>query len=374
MFFTLSKKIDHRFPFNDQFGDYWFSHDSGWHFSDNTWTKGYYYPHLNHGNFLKLRMLSNSDIVLEHDSTRGFPLWWDNDKRVLTNLLGAGLQLWSDRAIKITNHCLNDYNCFDYSVNLGSKISVDHAVDLICENLVAKAEQLKHEKIPKKMFLTGGVDTATIYSALKYANVEFELIDYEYIKYDCFLNTNFTDITKSHWGYKQIHHWEHPTMLLTGSCGDEYLMRGPSTVALWSAWHDINLVNMLENNMNCYHAEYFLNDKNLSIFKRHWEQRNLIRENYQQLAELSEQIINISCNDFQFWHLGNTITWTPFKDIELLKICMRLDINDLALHFQHATLNRAVIQKLCPTAIDFVSKFKNSKTARTVFNDKPNLT
>jgi hypothetical protein len=369
MFFTLSNKFDRRFPFCDQIGDYCFSHDDGWHLIDHSWIKGYHYPQLNHGNFLKLHMLSKSEIALEHDSTRGFPLWWDNNTNTLTNLLGSGLELWSDRAINIKNYCLNDSDLVDHQVKSNSIIGFDHAVDLICENLVVKAKQLTHEKIPKKMFLTGGVDTATIYSVLKYTNVDFDLIDYEHIKYDWFLNRNFADIKQAHWGYKQIHHWDQSTILLTGSYGDEYLMRGPTTVALWSAWHNVNLVEVLKNNPNCYHAEYFLKDKNLSIFKHYWEQKNLIKETYQHLDELAKQIVNINRNDFQLWHLGNTVTWTPFKDIELLKICMQLEINDLILHFQHATLNRAVIQKLYPPAIEFVSKFKNSKTARTVFNN-----
>jgi hypothetical protein len=375
MFFTLSKEPDYRFPFTDRFGDYYFSHDSGWSFVNQTWSKGYHYPLLNHGNFLKIRKLSNSEIVLEHDNTRGFPLWWDNNTGTLTNLLGSGIQIWSDRAINIKNHCLDDKSVLTYNFDSAGSISFDNAVDCICENLVAKAEQLKNDQaclLPKKMFLTGGIDTAMIYSVLKYANVEFELVDYEYIKYDWFLNKNLIDIKNTHWGYGQIHHWDQPTILITGSCGDEYLMRSPTTVSLYATWHDINLVELIKNNVDLYHAEYFFKEKNLAIFNQDWKEKSNIKEKYQTFADLAKQIVNINCNDFQVWHLGNTVTWTPLKDIELLKICMRLELNDLITHFQHATLNREVIQKLHPPAINFVSKFKNSNNMREVFNKNIN--
>jgi len=361
VFFSLAPKPDDRFPNYDKFGEYWFSHDDGWNDCKSYWYKGYNYSQLEHGNFLKLKLISNSEVLLEHDAARGFPLWWDNRTQTLTNLVGTGLQIWNNKTVSIRNHWLHDVDTGNYTHFESKQMSFDHVVDLICENLVAKAHALKNSDsaIPKKMFLTGGIDTATIYSVLKYVNIDIELVDYEYIKYDNFLNKNFCKLQENHWGYKQIHHWTCPTTLISGAYGDEFLMRGPQTVAWWAASNDINIVDLLEKNSNAYHHKYFLKGKNVDIFNAAWNLRLESKNNCKNIDNLNSQIINTVSNDFQHWHLGNTLMWTPFKDIELLKICLNLNTQDLTDHVINATINKGVIKKMYPCAQSMVSRQKN---------------
>lgn len=368
MFFTLSSEPDNRLPNHDRFGNYWFSHDDGWKNNKDHWYKGYNYPQINHGNFLKLNLISDSNVLLEHDIVRGFPLWWNNQTQTLTNLLGTGLQIWNNKNVCIRDHWLHDFDQPNYFVSELKELSFDQAVDLICENLVAKAQSLKNLNISKKLFLTGGIDTATIYSVLKYVGVEVELIDYEYIKYDDFLNKNFSKIKKIHWGYQQIHHWDKPTMLVSGAFGDEFLMRGPLTLAWWAAFNNIDLVELLKNNCDVYHHSYFLKDQNVKIFNNEWNSRSEIKLASKDLIGLKNKIINNVSNDHQHWHLGNTLTWTPFKDIELLKVCLSLNIEDLTGQALDATLNKSVIKKMYPKALSVVSRQKNTDSRENIKN------
>jgi hypothetical protein len=361
VFFALAPEPDNRFPNHDKFGTYWFSHDDGWSNSDSHWYKGYNYPQLGHGNFLKLNLVTDNEVLLEHDTVRGFPLWWDNQTQKLTNLLGTGLQIWNDKTVSVRNHWLHDIDMTDYTHFVSKQMSFDSVVDLICENLVAKAHALKNSEleIPKKIFLTGGIDTATIYSVLKYVNIDVELIDYEYIKYDSFLNKNFFELKENHWGYKQTHHWTQSTLLISGAYGDEFLMRGPQAVAWWTAFNDIDIVDLLKKNCNVYHHKYFLKEKNVSIFNAAWSSKLSIKNNCKNIDNLNSQIVNTISNDYQHWHLGNTLTWTPFKDIEILKICLNLNAQDLTDHVINATINKGVIEKMYPSARLIVSRQKN---------------
>lgn len=370
MFFTLSPNPDQRLPNHDKFGSYWFSHDDGWGKNTNFWYKGYNHALINHGNFLKLILISDNEILLEHDTVRGFPLWWDNQSQTLTNLLGKGLQIWNDKTVSIKDHCLIDKDRDSYLLLESKKISFEYAVDLICANLIKKTQSLKiyENNAPKKIFLTGGVDTITIYSVLKYVGVEVELVDYEYVKYDWFLNKNLSNIKEKHWGYGQIHHWNQPTLLITGACGDEFLMRGPRTISLWTAANNINIVELLKTNVNNYHVSHFLKQKNVDMFNDCWSNRLKIKEKYKGSNSLNNHLINIISNDCQHWHIGNTITWTPFKDLELLKICLSLDTNDLINHILDASLNRAIIKKVYPKALSLISNQKNINPRENLVN------
>ena len=361
MFFTLAPAPDIRLPNHDKFGNYWFSHDDGWEKIDNYWYKGYNYPQINHGNFLKLELVSDHDVLLKHDVVRGFPLWWNNQTQILTNLLGTGLEIFNDKIVQIQNYWLREKHCSNYVSTALKELSVDTAVDLVCDNLVAKAQALAswNVNIPKRMFLTGGIDTATIYSVLQYVGIDVDLVDYEYIKYDWFLNKNFDTIKTKHWGFKQTHHWDYPVLLATGSYGDEYLMRGPTTTSMWAAFNDINILELLTTKQDSYHHDYFLKDKNTIIFKNCWNSRLAIRKKFKAANDLNNQIINICSNDHQHWHLGNTMVWTPFKDIELLKISLSMNKKDLTDQILDATLNKTIIKKMYPKALSMISRQKN---------------
>jgi len=361
MFFTLSIKPDNRLPNHNKFGNYWFSYDQGWQQHDNYWVKGYNYPNLNHGNFLKLKLITDDYVLLEHDDVRGFPLWWDNNHQTLTNLVGTGLQIWNDKIVSLQNQYLVDSDFDDYLIADYNEITLDQAADLICENLLKKVYELKldNTNTVKKMFLTGGVDTAMIYSILKYAGVDIEIIDYEYFRYDWFLNKNFKKIREHHWGYSQIHHWTEPTMLISGAYGDEFFMRGPKTVSLWAAYHNVDLITLLRSNQNNYHYNYFLKHTNLPVFDTCWQSRLKIKDTYKSTLDLNNSIINNVSNDYQHWHLGNTLNWTPLKDFELLKICLKLPLDDLTNQILDAILNKLVIKKMYPKLLPMISTYKN---------------
>ena len=49
----------------------------------------------------------------------------------------------------------------------------------------------------------------------------------------------------------------------------------------------------------------------------------------------------MNLHDHQHWHLENTLTFTPFKDIEITKLILQLAPEDLIKHFKDAVIKLA---------------------------------
>lgn len=354
MFFSLSKTVDARFPFSHSVGQWTFNHDEGWNRSSKGWIKGYHYDHINHGNYCEIQF-ENHVVKLCHDRERSFPLWWDHKSNTLSNITGIGEPIWADRKVTLTTDDIDIQFTDVPHVDL-SPLGFDAAVDLIKKNLAGKFDQLLLDDSSKKLFVSGGVDTMILYSFVLASAVPVEILDYEHFEYDHFLNGFFGHIKKNFWAYNQIHHWRQPCMLLTGSCGDEFFFRGPSAVALWTAWHDIDFVDLLEKSQPGYHTHYFLLDKNKKIFKSCFRQKKEIQSQFPTADALALHLIDRNLNDHQHWHLGNTCTWTPFKDIELFKIMLRLSPDLLLQHFVDATVSK---QLIAPNLLPYLSQNKN---------------
>ena len=348
MFFTVSPLPDARLPHHDPIGAWWFSHDSGWTNNSTTWTKGYL------GNHLTLAW-DNNRIDVEHDVTRCFPLWWDNSTQTLTNFLGTGIQIWADQQVSIV-----DGQLITKPVDVVGSISTDtvslnQAVDAITANLLQKANGLTQ---PSKLFVTGGIDTLTLLALVKNTKIPCEILDYEHFEYDKFTNQHITALKQQYWAYNQIHHWQQPTTLVSGAYGDEFLFRGPHNIALWAAWHDID-INRITKTAKGYHVGYFRKPENEIIFQSAFYRRSTIKSLYPTYTDLVRKIIDTNANDFQHCHLGNTITWTPFKDPALTKIVLQMSQQDLLEHIMDATVNRQIISRLYPKALTLLSPTKN---------------
>jgi hypothetical protein len=357
MFFSISKSPDRRFPHADPIGQWIFNHDDGWDRTADGWKKGYRYDDINHGNFCAVK-LQDDVISLCHDQERSFPLWWDSASKILTNCVGTGNRIWADGRVELTSSdILTD--CIDLVSPIDlSPLSFTETVEQIKNNLSAKISRLSAHPITKKIFVSGGVDTLILYSMIRQQSLLVEHLDYEHFEYDHFCDNFLPEIKKNHWAFNQMHHWRNPCMLLTGSCGDEFLFRGPSNIAIWTAWHDIDFLSVLEKQQG-YHVRYFLLDKNKKIFQSCYAKRKDLQERFKTKKDLAGHLIDRNLNDHQHWHLGYTMTWTPFKDIELFKIMLRLDPQSLLTHFVDATVCQALI---LPEYLHMLSRHKNHQS------------
>lgn len=354
MFFSISKQPDHRFPCQTDMGSWIVNHDNGWIQTAGSLRKGYFYQTISHGNFCEIKT-SGDRIVIGHDHERSYPLWWNQETLTLTNCFETGQKLWTDDRVQLTD----DGIVIEKTDIIGpideSPLTSDQAVALLDKRFADKFRALKTEPLPLKIFVTGGIDTACLYSYLLVGQIKFDLITYEYFDYDHFTNNFASTLRETHWAYKQMHHWNNPCILLTGACGDEYMFRGPAIIAKWAAWHQIDIISLIEKHGG-YHSAYFLKVKNRKIFQTELDQQDALRHCYPTKTALMRHLIDINLNDHQHWHLGHTLTWTPFMDIELFKIMMRLDQDSLINQWTNAEINRKLISRDC---LQFISTYKN---------------
>ena len=64
-------------------------------------------------------------------------------------------------------------------------------------------------------------------------------------------------------------------------------------------------------------------------------------------------------NDHQHWHLGNTLTFTPFKDTRILAIILEMEKNDIAECVADAKLQRELIRRNNPELLQYLDEYKN---------------
>ena len=373
MFFEISRRENKNFPKNFYLKKNLFLNvDSGWRtFAINNkqiYFKGYVTEARDEekilidiindptpkfkGNFFCV-ICDDEKIVLTHDKTRGTPLYYFKDEEVFTNLtigpiIGANIL------------CELNYN-FDvnfkkhkpYVVN-DEKISYDKALNKIY-NIIAEDFEifLTKNKFPIKIFLSGGIDTLTMYSFLKKFTSNFELVDYEYKKFSHFYKNNWKQRIKKFWGYNQMHTWgEEPAALISGACGDAFMMRGPDTLKLFCDYHNIDLTRLLAMNKDCYQYNYFCNNEgNKKIFKE--GKKIFYNEKY-----LISYILNIIINDHQHWHIDDTIFFTPFKNIELPNIILNIDKEIVIEQALDARITKDLIIKNNPADLKLLNKSK----------------
>ena len=379
MFFNITPVIDQRFPYNYSLDFATFNCDAGWQqFNINNhviFAKGYSDTHLlcelandfyqagtYTGNFCLIKFSNTVEIT--HNKNRGFPLRFCQDS--VTNLFcGESYQnVWADDNIQIDNNWKIVTNKIQLDTTIQTEyLSTTSALDKIFNILIIDIEKFIRTNSPKlKLFCSGGLDTLLVYSLLTYTNTKFDLVTVDHYQTDNFTEANKLALEKN-WAYKQIHHWQDPSWVATGGCGDEYFLRGPAVISMLSAWHDIDFNNLLTQSTDSYHYRHF---SKYDIWQTDWNERRQLQQKYPTKALLNQQILNVLLNDHQHWHLGNTLTYTPFKNIEIVKILLQCSVEDLLPQFLNGQLTKDLIARVNPAFLDFLSLYKN-------FNSNQNL-
>ena len=349
MFFRLAKDQDPRFPCHHRLTDQlWLSTDSGWQRHGDCVIKGYadtptlaevpgHHKPLR-GNYCAFQV-SGEAVAVKHDVERSFPMWRSDS--AVTNLYPEGQQVWADK--RLTVH--GDMSC-DVTRDITWRTALvkddDELVDRLHEILLNKFRMfLSHNQLPLKIFLTGGIDTTTVWAYLDHVGADYELVDYEYTKYTPFYTKNYKRL-KEYPFYNQTQLWDEDCVLVSGAMGDEMLLRGPTTLAMALAKHDVKLEGLVQE--NDYHYKYYARYKHKT--HRHVDHGNLIMDTLY--------------NDHQHWHIDRTLHFTPFKDMRLPALVLQASKELLIAQARNGEINRKLIGRLDPTKLDKITKYKNS--------------
>ena len=298
-------------------------------------------------------------IKLTADRYRSFPIYVKN-QQIITNLAPLEKTIWTDSVVNadfdlnITEHKVDVIDYVD-STELNYKTVLEQVDNILFERT---KNFVDNNDLPLKMFLSGGVDTLLVYSYLVRVGAEFELVDYNHVDHDYFWRAN-SDVIKQYWGYNQIHHWRHPCVLASGAPGDEFMLRSPTTANLFLLRHGTGIPQLLEQYPNCLHHAYYSQSKMLELFAQQSTSQDT--DDY--------TLCNIVANDWQHWHLGNTLTWTPLRDLEIFKLLLRLPLPHAINQIMNSEFSKFLIERNAPGATRFLSDQKNTGPALKNLNN-----
>jgi hypothetical protein len=396
MFFCLSKNPSDKFPNNYRFGSIYLNVDEGWKTTtlDNSTIvyKGYLYdssieealPNIMStdaptfdGNFCAFKITDNS-IEFFHSLYRTFPLYYKNGEN-FTNLYynkDTDTILHANFCVLPFNYKLNfEFKKIDYTSSIDFKIKTeDEVVEKIYQILYNKIEKfLLHNKLPLKSFLTGGVDSMLVYSFVKKITESVEIVDYYHFYLDQFYCKNSDYIKNNYWAYKQIHHWKTPCVLLSGTPGDEYMLRSPTTSNMYLMNYNSSIPKLIANS-NHLHSAYFKKSVHLKIFEDQ-EADKMTNILVKHKKFLYPKLCEILIEDFQHWHIGNTLTFTPLRDLEIFKLFLQLPFESAVSQILESSISKKLIAMNDTNLLCYLSNSKNKESLSNVWElYKSNIT
>lgn len=303
------------------------------------------------GNFCAL-VLVNDIISIQTDRYRSFPIYVGAG---VNNLVPTEHTAWTDSLISVHADLSVTENKFDVIGAIDvSPLSKEYVQQRIVEILNKKTQKfVANNSLPVKVFLSGGIDSLLVYSFLKKYTKDFELVSGLHLDWDYFWLKNSGDITK-HWGYTQIHHWNQDCVLTSGAPGDEFMLRSPVTADLFLKHHGLSISGLLAQPQwqKCLHYSYFMKPKHQDIFATQTPTSHTQQQ-------LHWDLCNNVVNDWQHWHLGRTLTWTPLRDLEIFKLMLRLPVLDATAQIMNSQLSVDIIEHNSPGLSRAVSAQKN---------------
>jgi hypothetical protein len=125
---------------------------------------------------------------------------------------------------------------------------------------------------------------------------------------------------------------------------------------MYLQFQQLSIPDLLQANPNCLHHSYFNQAKHLEAIQRPYT------------ATRPEQMVwdicNTLVNDWQHWHIGNTLTWTVLRDLEVLKLLLRVPVESAIGQIINSDLSTKLIERNLPGATAWISDQKNTGATR----------
>ena len=371
MFFNITTKELDNFPIKYRHGNLVINLDSGWsETADNNNNKIFYKGYLDQGpiaeyieeiarqeepiytgNFCILKCFDQG-VTIKTDRCRSFPIWYDAVQGC-NNLIPYSYTCWTDSFVTITYTLEKIESKFDLIGPIESTtLSFDQVinqVDQILTNKISKFAQTLNQ--PVRVFLSGGIDTTTLFSYILRLQIPYELINCLHTDLDYFYLKNHSDLA-NFWGYRQFHYWAQPNILLSGAPGDEFTVRSPTTANMMLRYYETDINNLLTTHQDSLHYQYF--KKYTDIFE---SQQHIT---FNSLDHAICKCLSIIVNDWQHWHLGDTISYTPLRDIKIFETIARLEKPALINQIMDSVIQKELIRRNSPDLLSILSTDKNT--------------
>ena len=339
MFFNIGSKVSDRFPVQVEHAGMFIGLDPGWNITDKVIYKGLA------GNECTI-YLNEDTIVVNPGPRRTFPVYYNEDN--VSNLIEYKTIYSSGQDLTVCNAKVlaNTESTTFTKLDLNDTELLDYLYDYIDDKV-----KNFNPGLPIKVFPTGGVDVALIISFILKHKKDYELLNVEYKTMDYFTCHNRASIGNN-WAYRDIHYWTTPSILLSGTHGDEMMLRYPQHAYMLAKLNGENIIETLKANPDLYHSHYYSRSK-LNYF---YEEADALNLNEDQTKDF---ILGRNSFDYQHWHMGETLTWTPLNDLTIANIMLNFSYSVLRDQFLDAGISKKLISRNNPEHLKLVSKLKN---------------
>lgn len=372
MFFSIGHQVQNNFSKHYQLGSFIVSTDAGWQLHESSNYIAVYKGYVDSDYLIELiddvakqtepKLFGNFCVIvytyqdqqlrIQTDRWRSFPIYIKDNE--VTNLVPGARTAWTDSLISINNDFEITETKFDVIGQIDpSPLTVQQVTDFVHHRLTEKTKRfVQFNTLPVRAFLSGGVDTLLVYSYLQRATQDIDLVRCNIVEYDQFWLMNSGDINQ-YWAYSQLHHWRDACVLTSGAPGDEFMLRSPVTADLFLKHRGVSITELLHE-QTWLHSDYFGRPKHANLF-----QTQTVNSEWSD-AQLHWHLCNVVINDWQHWHLGNTLTWTPLRDLEIFKALLRLPTESAIGQVMNSDLSLSLIERNRPGLTALISDQKNT--------------
>ena len=348
MFFNIGPVPNKGFPVHVNYAGLSIDLDNGWTITDDKIYKGI------DGVECSIH-LANNTISINPGKRRTFPVFYNDTS--ISNIISYDNQWYEHNPLVIGNITLQPNS--EQWVFKQLDLTDEQLFDCLYDYLDTKIKNFMPD-VPIRFFPTGGVDTTVIFSFLVKHNKPYEILTAEIKEMDHFACYNRPNFGKF-WCYQDIHHWKEHSILLSGANGDEAMLRNPQHAYMLAKLNGENILDTLADIPDSYHSAYYLKSKHKPSYQA-IDNFNL------NLEESRNYILNSVTFDFQHWHLGNTLTWTPLNDLELTNIMLNFSYPYIREQFIDATITKQLIARNNSDLLKYVSQSKNNVNFENLVN------
>ena len=212
----------------------------------------------------------------------------------------------------------------------------DILYDAVIENIgTFVANNKKETMMPDQ----NGVDTLLVRSAFDHIGADYQLFSFDRRPK---LSSLGNHLSKSFWGFSQVPEYN-DKVVVSGFYGDEWILRNPYYAHVLLSNRGIPITEIFDSTEDCYMKKYFETYRNKCSVPS---------------DKSREELLTQICNDFQIWHLNDTMFLSPLKHETLLTL-LAADSETIVSQVTNATLSKAVIESLNPNLLDKLDAHKN---------------
>jgi hypothetical protein len=310
--------------------------DKGWSQHNSAWYKGY---------STECNLSENIDNILNGYKPIG--IW------CVIALVDGAYKVYHP---ELHNFPSNEFTNLYNTIETGNLLELNNTInnmDVVVDNVVSTLVDVcqgytKNNSDILNIWCTGGLDSVLLLAICEKANIPYNLYAHKssfssHVEYE----SNLTKHVKREFSnYTFLSLFANKTILATGYGGDNYFCRHPVQI------------NMLANSLGTTLLDV--------VKKHHYVYPYIGRQNLENDTpslteeEVKKRLLYQIQIWYSVWHIDNTITFTPYQNIDLFKMILTLPIHELIDASLDGTIQKKAIEKCNPDFLQLIDQQKNT--------------